>query len=1100
MSFIVLQITANFFKGSVMRILLGIILVALTGTSIAGKVLYQSKLETAKDISGFSVDKNITIKDNALTGDFPERVSFRAIELRLPSELYSGRLLRLSCEAKGDNILQSKKSSDGIKVMLSMVNAKRKAWGGITFPHASFDWQNFETTVAVPENLKSIKLFLGIQNSAGEFQLRNLKIESIGIPVQIRNVANMGLRDEVAGDFKGGWTDQGPQKDGRCFYGYLFKKNFAGIPIDAEPEGQGILTMYSKYFTAGLNDVTIPVQPAEAAKSLYLMHTLAWGPAMKNKLAGYIALKDKHGHIQEIPVSRDVDVADWYRQVTNLPNGYGVLRGKTGDGNIAGIYLSRFDIDPKLGEITEVKFSACPEGLWIILGATLSQEELSLPESHNFKIDANANWLPVSRPDKNRILPGSAIDLSSYMRKETVDELGRVIIKNGHFVFEENPTQRIRFLTNALTPYIDLKKLSHDELEELATEMRRNGYNMVRTHFLDQSLMTGATDALEFNADMLDSIDYFIYCMKKNGIYWNFDCVTSWIGYTPGNPRKMQDQTKSFKSRIYFDQEVRENWRRGVEKFLCRVNPYTRTRLIDDPVLVMAVAFNEQEFGLWREFDQTWFLPQWRAFLKNKYDSIEQLHKSWGKDSAKFKDFNEIPCLKGYSRNYSDVDAAEFLLPLENELFQWYQAQMKEMGFKGYLTAYNCGKTQFFNYLRKDCPVVAMNHYHAHPSNWVSKFSFISQNSAISQAAQVFRNFMGTRLTGKPFVITEQNFTFWNRYRYEQGFVIGGYAAFQDFDALTCHGSPISFRNVNDIQSFAIWTDPIAKASELLTYFLFIREDVTSAKPTVRIRADKADSFTKNAVSGALSAEQSLPSLMVGLSIECTDNDKDQVALCSGEIAYRLGSTDSVVVNNAGYSGSEDNPVANIEEILLHLKKSGALPPQNRSDGRNVFESASGQLLLDKSENYMRINTPRLQGVCANAGTVDSMPDFSIQKMTADGNLALVAIDGLKNIFEAERLLLVYATNALNSGMEFSSADMITLLNNGHAPTLIKSGSFSIVIRNKNAANLIMYPLDLAGKRLKEIHPEKVTENQAYFSVDTQKDGASLYFEVIANL
>ena len=47
---------------------------------------------------------------------------------------------------------------------------------------------------------------------------------------------------------------------------------------------------------------------------------------------------------------------------------------------------------------------------------------------------------------------------------------------------------------------------------------------------------------------------------------------------------------------------------------------------------------------------------------------------------------------------------------------------------------------------------------------------------------------------------------------------------------------------------------------------------------------------------------------------------------------------------------------------------------------------------------------------------------------------------------------------------------------------------------------LFMYPLDLAGKRLKEIHPEKVTENQAYFSVDTQKDGASLYFEVIANL
>ena len=482
----------------------------LAFTSLHAGVLYENSLQKEGDLAGFSRDGKIRLEKDGVTGDFQDRVEYRTIDRKLDARKFSGRLIRLSCEARAENILRPRKVFEGIKLELSMKNDRRTTWGGIRFPSGTFGWKKFETVCAAPADLQSVNLAIGIQNSAGKFQIRNLKVESVGIAVPIRSAANMALKDERAGDNQGGWTDQGPKQDGRCFFGALFQKQFAGIPMDAEPEGKGVLTMYSKYFSGGPKQVRIPVRPAEKAKTLYLMHTMAWGPSLKDKYVGFLTLKDKNGKKQEISIVHNRDVADWYRHVTNLKNGYGVLKGRTGDGNLAGLYLSRFPVDPSLGEIAEVEFRAVPECIWLILGATLSPTDLPLPSAATTKIRSGAEWLPIQRSEQNRIRAGSALDLSAWMRKGTVDELGRVVIRNGHFVFEKNPTERIRFLTNAVTPHVDLRNLSHKELADLAREMRRNGYNMVRTHFLDQSLMlNGPGKDLEFNPSMLDKIDSY---------------------------------------------------------------------------------------------------------------------------------------------------------------------------------------------------------------------------------------------------------------------------------------------------------------------------------------------------------------------------------------------------------------------------------------------------------------------------------------------------------------------------------------------------------------------------------------------------------------
>ena len=56
--------------------------------------------------------------------------------------------------------------------------------------------------------------------------------------VSLKEAANLGFRDEVAGDGKGGWTDQGPNNDMRSFP--VKQRNFAGVEFDVtDPEANG---------------------------------------------------------------------------------------------------------------------------------------------------------------------------------------------------------------------------------------------------------------------------------------------------------------------------------------------------------------------------------------------------------------------------------------------------------------------------------------------------------------------------------------------------------------------------------------------------------------------------------------------------------------------------------------------------------------------------------------------------------------------------------------------------------------------------------------------------------------------------------------------
>ncbi len=1051
--------------------------------SLAGAVLVDEPFRGSSMPEGWSAMPGAAVRNDSLEIVQPERAAgSRCVEKQLvPAEL-SGRILRISGEMKGEEILSGSKPYYGGKIMLVLQAGKETQWITVDVPNGTFGWRPFERVFRAEPGLDSARLVLGFQESGGKLWIRNLKLESLGLPVEL-TAANMGLNDEKAGDGKGGWSDQGPGNDGRGFRRFWNRNLFSGVPFQLAGGDKKVIVMRSTQFPAGLSEAELPVDPAVSARNLYLMHTLCWGG---NKPVGRLTLHGQDGRSQTIEMVAGRDVKDWW-QPHSLKNGYVGLRAQTAEGGNVGLYLSKFPVDPALGRISKLTFTAAgAEPIWIVAAATLSDLDVTFPEDRPFILVANEEWQPLQRVPRNMRRDGSALDLSGWLPKEASGDRGRVIINPaGRFVFEKEPDRPARFFTCAMEePFA-----SHEDVALYVRELRKNGYNMVRPHFLDSILMQGAKQDLEFNPKNLDNFDYMVYEMKRNGLYLLFDLMTSWNGYSPGAIWQMKDVNLK-KNAIHFDPAVRENWRKGVEKILCRVNPYTGTRLIDDPILVMTVGFNEQEFAFRRPFREELNVPAWRKFLAERYGSIGNYNRVRG---TAYAGFDEVP--PPPHSNYQDNDVAAFMEKVETDTLNWYREQLQEMGYPGWMANYNMIKDQHYNLIRTGADYVAMNSYHDHPSRQPDGTETMQQRSSIGSAGQVFRDFASTRQRGKPMVITEHGHVYWNRYRYEQAFVTGAYAAFQGFDGITCHASPFSLREGTVSRSFALYTDPIGLAAEYLTFFAFVRGDVAEARSAVRIGIDAKAVAESAADRGGLATAQTQLALMTGFAIECTPDGKPGLPAGERELLLDRRGATRVVTDGSGFSTTVDD-AGNASAGVALLKQRGLLPETNRSNGSTVFESETGELLMDTARNFLSVDTPRLQGICAEADTSAALSDFEVRAMSRRGNLAVVAIDGMKPIREAKRLTVVYATDALATGMEFLNADMTVRRKAGTLPTLLRTGSFTVALRNREAAKLRLYPLDLAGNRLRKILPAAVEGDLAVFTVDTAKDGVSVFFEV----
>ena len=1102
-------------KKSILALGLSLASVMLLAESL-GERDFKQKTCVPANVAGNFIWENGVLKCSLPV--WPKDVKFikQGVRTDIPQS-FAGHLVEFSAETRWmDAPAEGGKKQGYIQFAMFRKNGET-AWDGIRINPAQKDWTSFRKIIRVPADLKLFRLVIGFENACGNFEIRNIELKDLGMPVDVASYANRAVRDSVAGDGTGGWTDQGSMLDGRAFEPE-FRKNFISgapfcIPVDnLNPNKKTVMVMRSATRNPnGILEQEIPVAPTKA-NYLYVLHALSY-PGANGSSAGRIIVTTESGAKTELPVIVGRDLGDWY-QGKPVTNGSDALRVKGRSAEYV-LYATRYALPQTDQKIVSVRFISDNEDkVWIIAGATLSETKYDLAaveKKQPLIIKANAEWQqPLRTMDYHYRKPGSVLDVTPYADCQPVTEETRIVIRGNRFYRKNDMTAPMRFFCATGRIHLGYPR-SLDTKEKIKTyveDMKLHGYNMLQIYV--SAVMKGMTRVGEFNEQALDLFDYFFDLCAKNGIYVDLILMPRRSGFFTykelwGNPPwPFGDNEPNVSFGIYFDKKFRDNWEMGVVKLLNHKNKYNGRLWKEDPVILLYGADNEQEYAFnFKNIvprDQKVVIGPYREFLKNRYKTIDAYNAKW---KTKFASFDEIPCFDVKNKN---EDVNEFLYQKSVELLKWEKSVLAKTGAKGYLgETMNFVKSMTYHFIRREMDFVSMHVYHDHPLGNISgRGGYNRQMSAINTGNQFFRTLAGSRHFNKPFICSEYDQPFWNRYRYERSFMIGAYAALNSIDGLTVWSEPVKrflFSNTrkepwhsSTLSPFRQSTDPLGDASQLLTYFMYIRGDVQPAKNFIRITADRASVFATDPLA-APAPEQTALSLLTGYWQESVDVPKQIRPAAKNEVV--IPSLGGGKMRIEGFFTEAVGATRNISKTIAELKKKGVLTQDNRSNGENIFESSTKELYMDMEKSFMTVNTPRLQGMCGLAGATAKLSDFEVVSHNVEGNLTLAAVDGLAPIRSAKRLLLVRLTNALNTDMAFTDKDMTQLESLGRIPALLRNSKFTVRVRNANAAALKLYPLSLEGIPTgKVLAPVSVKGDVATFTADTAKDGNTVYFEI----
>ncbi|WP_425287735.1 glycoside hydrolase [Pseudorhizobium banfieldiae] len=669
---------------------------------------------------------------------------------------------------------------------------------------------------------------------------------------------------------------------------------------------------------------------------------------------------------------------------------------------------------------------------------------------------ASDDWLPV-RETNLAIAAGSPLDFSPFLPNLPINGSGARLIagEGGRMARAEAPAEPLRLHCASLAwspasgGFPD-----HATADIYARQLAMRGYNLARLHFVDASLMMGRDRDFDFDPETLDRIHYLMAALKKEGIYWMIDGLTSWSGGY-GDIEHRWDPTPGLKLEMHYDEQAFSHWRRLVTSLLAGVNPYTGVAPIRDEALALLILANEggMEFetvvhgrngkphypeGLRKP------LNEW---LQRRYSSDAELQQAWG--DLQPSESLQSSTIRLPADRYNDTarmrDLQAYFVSAEQALLEKMTEVVHRLGYDGLVSSYNNWTTNQTALTRSRLQAVTMNTYH----DWVSGYQSgakITGESSIGDGAAYLRMAAAARWLGKPFVMSEYDHLFWNPYRYEAGLAVPSYAALQGWDALCRHGhGPIALRygepfaHKRAMLPYAIALDPVARAGETLAALLFRRQDVSRARNTIPFLVEGVSDLT-----GDMQAAE--PDGLTFLALVSSIGLQKSEGL---RTPYTIGQPRS--------DGQAEN-------LLRSMKDAGLLASTNRTDPSiGVFESDTRELLFDVAKKTLQVVTPRTEAAAFSSVTAPiSLGSLRIIGAEGGGLLAASVTDGAPSLAQSRRILIIYATDARNTGMRFRDAGNRVIDDFGKLPVLIRKGSVSLSLPQRSGSWRLL-PVGLDG-------------------------------------
>lgn len=451
-----------------------------------------------------------------------------------------------------------------------------------------------------------------------------------------------------------------------------------------------------------------------------------------------------------------------------------------------------------------------------------------------------ADWLPLSvEPD---VAPGSALDFSGMLAdRAPCGAHGRVVVRGGHFEYENRPGEPLRFWGVNLCDGANFPDI--DKAEEIAARFAALGYNSVRLHHHDSGLVGGNPASTEMDPDALRRMDALVAALGRRGIHVITDLYVSrpvsWRSC--GIDRDGDMKKGQFKHLVPIHDCAFSNWCSFAAAWLCHTNEFTGVRFADDPTLMAVALINEGNLDNGAGPEPFVSLPNWQE----KWEAWLAAKKA--ADPAAFSDIPAtIPEGNHWSRTRHVAAFSRFLADVESDFeARAVRFLREEVGLKALIS----NMSAWMNPPEYQIPLagpsidyVESHSYCDHPTfperQWGLPCLVGSENPVRQRLRSLgYGAICGKlkRIFGKPHVVTEFNYVAPNPHRGAGGLLFGAEAAAQDWDGAWRFDWASSKKGVEEPGTdycglFAINCDPLRQASDRLAQMLFVRGDLAPCR------------------------------------------------------------------------------------------------------------------------------------------------------------------------------------------------------------------------------------------------------------------------------
>lgn len=606
-----------------------------------------------------------------------------------------------------------------------------------------------------------------------------------------------------------------------------------------------------------------------------------------------------------------------------------------------------------------------------------------------------------------------------------------------------------------------------DYAPKAAARLAQAGCNIVRFHQLDAEWDTPNIYAYTkgrrvkttrvLDPKSLDHLDYFIYCLKAEGIYCYLDMMT-YRKFKEGDDvpfcELLLDSAKPWS---VVNPRMIELQKEFAYQIWNHYNPYTQLVYKDDPVFVMTEITNECD--LFRGSP-----TNYRDYVSIPYyeNEFRELFRQWLQENG--IDFDWAHC-DLYSKEEPMI---RFKIYITRKYYREMRDYMRdEVGVKIPITGTNWENPGIV--CSHDEMDFADSHHYFYDWQWGNTERFCD-SKAISAAPGVLGALGKMRLPNKPFFVSEWDVPWPNSFRAESPIYYAAVGALQGWSGFAIHtysynrrletGSILGRELSSPVAGvpyregvFATWNDPAKFGLFYHAALITRRGDVSPAEKKIAVTCED---FSKT---------------------DCT-------AFHNGVEQYRMATSIDGTLPE-GYN-----------QLLGETETAAPVEPDR-------IVSDNGQLWRDVRRRIGVVDTARTKAVYGcigpagqNSNKIRNHVTTQLTGMTVDGgtDFGVIALSSLTEdpIEQSDNMLLSAIGRARNAGAQFDGGKMLDV---GHAPIQAEVVSARISIQTVHGDKLKVWGVNAEGF-YSGLLPTTYQDGVLSFEIGDEQDPACYYLIV----